>query len=71
MASICIQNTPYSLKGDWKNSKEVLMNKVISTIQKWAPEFKKGIYSKVFCFRMKLKKNTSLLGVIGTIVNCK
>ena len=43
MASICIQNTPYFLKGDWKNSKEVLMNKVISTIQKWAPEFKKGI----------------------------
>ena len=24
MASICIQNTPYSFKGDWKNSKEVL-----------------------------------------------
>ena len=46
MASICIQNTPYSVKGDWKNSKEVLMNKVISTIQKFAPEFKKGISFK-------------------------
>ena len=46
MASICIQNTPYSVKGDWKNSKEVLMNKVISTIQKFAPEFKKSILFK-------------------------
>jgi len=46
LASICIQNTPYSLKGDWKNSKEVLMNKVISTIQNWAPEFKKGMLFK-------------------------
>ena len=46
MASICIQNTPYSVKGDWKNSKEVLMNKVISTIQKFSPEFKKSILFK-------------------------
>ncbi len=46
MASICIQNTPYSVKGNWKNSKEVLTNKVISTIQKFAPEFKKGILFK-------------------------
>ena len=43
LASICIQNTPYSLKDEWKKSKQVLINKVISTIQKWAPEFKKGI----------------------------
>ena len=32
MASVCIQNTPYSVKDDWKKSKQVLMNKVISTI---------------------------------------
>ena len=46
LASICIQNTPYSVKGDWNNSKEALMKKVISTIEKWAPEFKKGILFK-------------------------
>ena len=46
MASICIQNTSYSVKGDWKNSKEALINKIISTIQKWAPEFKKAILFK-------------------------
>ena len=46
MASICIQNTSYSLNGDWENSKESLMNKVISTIQKWAPGFKKTILFK-------------------------
>ena len=45
MASICIQNTPYSLKVTEK-FKGSLMNKVISTIQKWAPEFKKGILFK-------------------------
>ena len=58
MASICIQNTSYSINGDWENSKERLMNKVISTIQKWAPGFKKAYYLKVFCFLMKLNKNT-------------
>ena len=46
MASICIQNTPYSVKGNLKNSKEGLTNKVISSIQKFAPEFKKGILFK-------------------------
>ncbi len=46
MASICIQNTSYSLKGEWKNSKEALIDKVIATIQKWIPEFKKTILFK-------------------------
>ena len=62
MASICIQNTPYSLKGDWKNSKEVLMNKVISTIQKWAPEIKKGILFKSLLLPHETEKKYFVAG---------
>ena len=62
MASICIQNTPYSLKDNWKKSKQVLMNKVISTIQKWAPEFKKGILFKSLLLPNETEKKYFVAG---------
>ncbi len=62
MASICIQNTPYSLKDDWKKSKQVLINKVISTIQKWAPEFKKGILFKSLLLPHETEKKYFVAG---------
>ncbi len=62
MASICIQNTPYSLKGDWKNSKEVLIKKVISTIQKWVPDFSEGILFKSLLLPHETEKKYCVAG---------
>ena len=62
MASICIQNTPYALKDESKKSKQVLMNKVIATIQKRAPEFTKSILFKSLLLPHETEKKYFVAG---------
>jgi phytoene dehydrogenase-like protein len=62
VVSIQVQNTPYNIKGGWAQQRDTLMQNVLKTLEKYAPEIRSQIVASELLTPADLEQQFNVVG---------